>query len=212
MTRVPVLGRMAAPQLDHGGENIHQAGGLVDHSAGRQHPRPAEDPRHADAAFPAPHPFATCKEVLLEFSKRWSHPHAHLCTPVCLCTCLVTPHINTQDGSLHFPKMSATINSRTSSLPYGQVESTCSSFKIWQVFATTGTHRVCNAWLQNYNGGLNFTPCTAGGSCLPLSFFLLEGPGIGYGSPFFSSSRTCSPYHPPVPLPPFLVHLHFWDP
>lgn len=134
------------------------------------------------------------------------------CTPVHTCLSLYVPGYPTHKHTGWQPAFPKNVCNNKLSLPYGQVESTCSSFKIWQVFATTGTHRVCNAWLQNYNGGLNFTPCTAGGSCLPLSFFLLEGPGIGYGSPFFSSSRTCSPYHPPVPLPPFLVHLHFWDP
>ena len=56
---VPVLGHLATRQLDHGGEDVHQASGLVDHVAGRQDPGPAEYPWDPDPAFPAGHAFAT---------------------------------------------------------------------------------------------------------------------------------------------------------
>lgn len=67
---VPVLGHLAAPQLHHGGEHVHQAGGLGDDPAGRQHPGPAEYPRHADPAFPAAHAFAACVSTEMEKGKR----------------------------------------------------------------------------------------------------------------------------------------------
>ena len=47
---VPVLGHLAARKVDHGGEDVHQAGGLVDLAAGRQDPGPPEYPRDPDPA------------------------------------------------------------------------------------------------------------------------------------------------------------------
>ena len=57
---LPVLGHLAARKVDHGGEDVHQAGGLVDLAAGRQDPGPPEYPRDPDPAFPAAHAFAAC--------------------------------------------------------------------------------------------------------------------------------------------------------
>ena len=79
---VPVLGHLAARQLDHGGEDVHQAGGLMDHVAGRQEPGPPEYPRDPDPAFPAGHAFATWKGMMPLHSQEMLQPRH---TPRCTC-------------------------------------------------------------------------------------------------------------------------------
>ena len=82
---VPVLGHLAARQLDHGGEDVHQAGGLMDHVAGRQDPGPPEYPWDPDPAFPAGHAFAAWKGMMPLHSQEMLQPrHTHRCTCVCI--------------------------------------------------------------------------------------------------------------------------------
>jgi len=54
--RLGVLG-----QVREGGVQVHQAGGLVHHPAGRQPARPAEDTGYPDAPFPPPHGLTPCR-------------------------------------------------------------------------------------------------------------------------------------------------------
>lgn len=76
LVRVPVLGHLAARQLHHRGKDIHEAGGLLNHPAGREHPRPADDSWDSDPTFPAAHAFATCKQTgRLGLSRRSSSLH-----------------------------------------------------------------------------------------------------------------------------------------
>lgn len=49
---VPVLGQRGSGQSDHGGENVHVAGWLVDLQASLDHSWPPKEARDTDAAFP----------------------------------------------------------------------------------------------------------------------------------------------------------------
>ena len=89
---VPVLGHLAARQLDHSGEDVHQAGGLMDHAAGRQGPRPPEYPWDPDPAFPAGHAFAAWKGTTPLPSQEMLQPHPDVPVWVCMqCVRSVAP-------------------------------------------------------------------------------------------------------------------------
>ena len=83
---VPVLGYLAACQLDQGGEDVHQAGGLVDHVASRQDPGPPEHPWDPDPAFPAGHAFATWEGTTPLPSQEMLQPGDTPDGPVRVCT------------------------------------------------------------------------------------------------------------------------------